>query len=76
MGHLTHLLISADITIFHRKSANFSISRNADIDCILIHNFYFYTFVESLKIVLINLVTIMLMSAKMATPGLLKIKVF
>ena len=26
-------------TFFHRKSANFAISRNTDIDCILIHNF-------------------------------------
>ena len=25
----------------HRKLANFAISRNADIDCILIHNFQF-----------------------------------
>ena len=34
------------------------------------------TFLESLKIVLINMVTILKMSAKMAIPGLLKIKVF
>ena len=76
MSHVTHLLISADITIFHPKSANFSIWRNADIDCILTHNFYFLTSLESVKIVLINLVTIVMMSAKIATPGLLKIKVF
>ena len=24
---------------FHQKSANFAISRNVDIDCILMHNF-------------------------------------
>ena len=30
---------SADISIIHRKSANFAISRNTDIDCILVHNF-------------------------------------
>ena len=30
------LLTSA---FFHRKSANFAISRNTDIDCILVHNF-------------------------------------
>ena len=29
---------------FHRKSANFIISRNIDIDCILIHNFCFFIF--------------------------------
>ena len=33
-------------------------------------------FSESLRIVLINMVTILAMSAKMATPGLLRIKVF
>ena len=27
---------------FKRKSANFAISRNTDIDCILIHNFYLF----------------------------------
>ena len=30
---------SADISIFHWKSANFVISRNTDIDCILVHDF-------------------------------------
>ena len=34
------------------------------------------TFLESLKIALIKKVTIFMMSAKMATPGLLKIKAF
>ena len=34
------------------------------------------TFLESLNIVLVKKVTILMMSAKMATPGLLKIKVF
>ena len=33
------LLTSA---FFHRKSASFAISRNTDIDCILIHNFQFF----------------------------------
>ena len=36
----------------------------------------FLTFLESLNIFLINLVIILMMSAKMATPGLLKITVF
>ena len=35
MNHVAHPLSSADISIFQRKSANFVISRNADIDCIL-----------------------------------------
>ena len=36
----------------------------------------FLTFLYSLRIVLINMVKILMMSAKMATPGLLKIKIF
>ena len=40
MNHMTLPLSSADISIFHQKSANFAISRNRYIDCILIHNFY------------------------------------
>ena len=36
----------------------------------------FFNFFESLKIVLINMITILMMLAKMATLGLLKIKVF
>ena len=32
-------LISGDVSIFHRKSANFAISRNTDMYWILIHNF-------------------------------------
>ena len=68
------LLTSA---IFHRKSANFATSRNTRVDCILIQNFLiFLTFPESLKIVLIKKVAILMMSAKVATPGLLKIRVF
>ena len=34
------------------------------------------TFFESLKIFLINMVTILMISAKLATPDLLKIKIF
>ena len=33
-------------------------------------------FTESLKVVIINMVTILMMSSKMATPGLNKIKAF
>ena len=39
MNHVTHPLSSAHFSIFHRKSANFAISRNRDINCILVHNF-------------------------------------
>ena len=41
----TPLLTSA---FFHWKSATFVISRNTDIDCILIHNFYFFLLCLSL----------------------------
>ena len=34
INHLTHQLSSADISIFHRKLANFAIPRNTDVDCI------------------------------------------
>ena len=68
------LLTSA---FFHWKSANFVVSRNTDIDCILTHNFYFFfTFFESLKVVLKNMVAVLMMSGKLATLGLFKIKVF
>ena len=68
-------LESAD-SILHRKSADFSVSRNTDIDCILKQFLTLSTVFESLKIVLINMVTILMMSAKIATLGLLEIWVF
>ena len=64
--------VADGISIFHHKSASFAISRNTNIDCILIGLTYF----QSLKIVSINMVTILMMSAKMGTLGILKIKVF
>ena len=39
MNHVTHLFSSADIHIFHQKSATFVISRFTDKGFILIHNF-------------------------------------
>ena len=77
MNHVTHSLNSADISFFHRKSANFAISRNTDIDCISIHNFYlFWLFLILYRFFVINMVKILMMSTKMATLGLLKMKVF
>ena len=74
---MTHPLRSTDISIFHWKSETFVISRNTDIDTILIHNFYFFnTFFESLEVDLKNMVAISMISAKLATPGILKIEVF
>ena len=63
--------------IFHWKSVNFAISRNTNMDCILLHNFLILlTFFESLKMVLKNMVKSLTMSAITATLGLFKIKVF
>ena len=76
MNHVTHPWVLLTSEIFHLKSANFVMSRNTDIDCILIHNFQFLNFSWVFQDFLINLVTIMMMSAKMATPSLLKTTVF
>ena len=62
-------------SIFYRKSATFVITRNTDIVFEwIISNFL--NFFESLKVVLINLVAILMMSAKVATLGLLKVNIF
>ena len=42
MNHVTHPWVLLTSAFFHQKSANFAISRNTDIDCILIHNFYLF----------------------------------
>ena len=39
INHVAHLLSSADIGIFHWKSATCAISKYTDIDYILIYNF-------------------------------------
>ena len=39
MNHMRHPCSSVDTAFSHRKPANFAISRNTDIDCILVHNF-------------------------------------
>ena len=64
------------LAFFHRKAANFTISENTDTETILVFYFFWYFFLESLTIFLINLVTILTISAKFATPGLLKTKIF
>ena len=35
-----------------------------------------FTFIEPLKVVLTSVIAILIMSVKLATPGLLKVKVF
>ena len=75
MNHVTHPLSFADISIIYRKSTNVAISRNTDVvDCIFTRNFFF--FLSLLKVILIHIAAILMISAKMATLGLLKIKVF
>ena len=64
------LMISA---FFHRKPANFAISINTDIEWILYIISNCFTFFWIFKV---NMVTILIMSAKIATVGLLKTKVF
>ena len=49
MNHVTHPLISAGISVFHHKSASFAISRNANIDCVLIRNFNSFNLFRVLK---------------------------
>ena len=75
MNHVTYPLSSAD-SIFFRKSANFVILRNKEIDNTLTFWYIFSNLLESLKIVLINMGKILMMSRKIATPGLLKVKLF
>ena len=77
MNHVTRPLTSADISSFSPEvSKFFNIKKYR-------YRLHFSTefliildFPESLKIFLINLVIILMMSAKVATPGLLKLTVF
>ena len=74
---MTHPLSSADISIFLPEISQFCYIKKYRYRFHL--DTYFLTlltFLESLRIVLINMANIFMMSAKMATPGLLKIKIF
>ena len=62
--------------IFQRKSANFAISRNTCIDCTWYKIMNSFKFSWFFKDFLIKKVTILMMSAKIATPDLLKITIF
>ena len=74
---MTHPLSSADISIFLPEISKFCYIKKyryrLDFDREFLN---LSTSLESLITVLINVVTILMMSAKMATPGLLKIRVF
>ena len=72
MNHETHPLNSAGISIFfYQKSSMLALLRNKKTDFILIQ---LLNIIESLEIVLINMIAIFMMSAKLFTPGHLKIK--
>ena len=74
---MTHFLSSADISIFSLEISKFfyikKYTYRLDFDTQFL---ILLTFLQSLVIVLINMVTILMMSAKITTPGLLKIRVF
>ena len=77
MNNVTHSLSSAEITIFSSEINKYCYIKKYR------YRFHFgtefiniVTFLESLKIILINMVTILMKSAKMAIPGLFKIKEF
>ena len=77
MNHVTHALSSADVSNFSPKISKFCYIKKYICRLHFDTKFLiFLTFLESLKIVLIKKVTVLLMSANVATPGLLKIKVF
>ena len=67
---MTHVLISADIRIFHQKfSLNREIKIKIAFSCVICD---FLTNIEFSKIVLISVIAILIMSAKLLTPYLLK----
>ena len=77
MNHVTHHLSSADISIFLQEISKFCYIKKYRYRFRL--DTYFLTllnFLESIRTVLINMVKLLMISAKMATPGLLKINIF
>ena len=77
MNHVTHPLSFADTSIFLLEISKFCYIKKYRYRFHLDTQFLILlTFLDSLRISLINMVTILMMSAKMATSGLLIIKVF
>ena len=78
INHVTHPMISADIGIFSPEITIFCYIKKYTYRLHFIHSLYivsiFLTSFESLKVVLRNLVTILIMPAKLATLGLFKVK--
>ena len=77
MNHVTHPLTSADISIFSQEISKFCYIKKYRYRLHFDAQFLtLLTFLEPLKIVLINMVRILMMSAQMVTPGHLKRKKF
>ena len=77
MNHVTHPLSSADISNFSPEISKFCYIKKYRYRLYFDTEFLFIlTFLESLDIVITNMVKILMMSAKMATPALLKINIF
>ena len=77
MNQVTHPLASADISILSPKISKICYIKKYRYRLHFHLQFLILlSFIESLKIVLINMVTVLRMSAEMATPGLPKIKVY
>ena len=73
MHHVTHPLSFADTSIFLLEISKFCYIKKYRYRFHLDTQFLIpLTFLDSLRISLINMVTILMMSAKMATPDLLK----
>ena len=73
INHVTHPLSSADIRIFSLEISKFCYIKKYRYRLQFDTKFQILlTFLEFLKIVLINMVTILMMSAKVATPIFLK----
>ena len=77
MNHVTHTLTSADISIFLPEISRFCYIKKYRYRLNFSTQFLILlAFFQSLSLFLINLVIILMMPAKLATPGLLKTTVF
>ena len=59
-------------SVLFQKLTIFAISKNTDKNFVVIYVFYVVYLIESLKVVLINMIAILIMSAKLATAGFLR----
>ena len=66
-NQLTHALSSAILLslFFHRKLEIIIILENTDKSFNLINNFYFFTFINPLKVVLKNMIAMLMMSSEL-----------